>query len=97
MPEPANSFELQVLRISPQCVIATLPGEFFVETGRAVRRAIGLPHVLVAGYANGYVGYVPTADQFAEGGYEVGCAQFEPDTAEKVTKALAEGARSLLA
>jgi neutral ceramidase len=96
MPDPVKEFELQVLRISPQCVIASLPGEFFVETGRAVASAIGLPHVLIAGYANGYVGYVPTAEQFSEGGYEVGCAQFEPDTAERVTRALADGAASLV-
>jgi hypothetical protein len=93
---PTETMELQVLRLSPTCVIASLPGEFFVETGRELRRAIGLPHVLVAGYANGYVSYVPPADQFPEAGYEVGCAQFPPDTADRLVRELAAGAASLV-
>lgn len=97
LPSGAEELELQVLRISPQCVIATVPGEFFVETGEAIVSAIGIEHVLVAGYANGYAGYVPTAEQFPEAGYEIGCAQFEPDTAQRVTDALAAAARGLLA
>ena len=32
------------------------------------------PNVFVAGYANGNVGYVPTAAAFSEGGYEVDLA-----------------------
>lgn len=87
--------ELQILRIAPTCVIAALPGEFFVQTGQALREAIGLPHVLVAGYANGYVGYVPPAEQFAEAGYEVGFARFLPETADRIIAALAHGAHQL--
>jgi hypothetical protein len=74
----------------------SLPGEFFVDTGAAVAAAIGVPHVLIAGYANAYAGYVPTADQFEHAGYEIGCAQFEPDTADRLTAAAAAGARHLL-
>jgi hypothetical protein len=92
-----ETMELQVLRLSPTCVVVSLPGEFFVETGRELRERVGLPHVLVAGYANGYVSYVPPATQFPEAGYEVGCAQFPPDTAERLVQALAEGAASVLA
>jgi hypothetical protein len=96
MPDGPDALELQVLRISPACVIVSLPGEFFVDTGAAVAAAIGVPHVLIAGYANAYAGYVPTADQFEHAGYEIGCAQFEPDTADRLTAAAAAGARHLL-
>lgn len=87
--------ELQVMRLSDDVVIVSLPGEFFVETGRAIARAAGRPHVLVAGYANDFISYVPSADQFAHAGYEVGCAQFESDTDQVVTDALAAALRSL--
>ena len=80
--------ELQVLRLADDVVIVTLPGEFFVETGRAIAEAVGLRHVLIAGYANDFISYVPAADQFVHAGYEIGCAQFEPDTDRRVIDAL---------
>lgn len=87
--------ELQVMRLSDDVVLVSLPGEFFVETGRAIVRAADRPHVLIAGYANDFISYVPSADQFAHAGYEVGCAQFETDTDQVVTDALVESLRSL--
>lgn len=46
----------------------SLPGEPFVETGLALKRAGA---AFVVGYANGYVGYLPIRAAFGEGGYEV--------------------------
>jgi hypothetical protein len=87
--------ELQVMRLSDEVVIVTLPGEFFVETGKAIVQAVGRRHVLIAGYANDFISYVPSADQFAHAGYEVGCAQFEPDTDQVVTDALVAALHAL--
>ena len=87
--------ELQVLRLSDEVVIVTLPGEFFVETGRALTEEVGRRHVLIAGYANDFISYVPAADQFVHAGYEVGCAQFEPDTDRLVVDALVEAVAAL--
>lgn len=50
-------------------VLITLPGEPFLwaaDTLAAVR-----PRVMVAGYADGVAGYLPTSDAYPEGGYEV--------------------------
>jgi hypothetical protein len=61
--------EIQVLRIGDVAVIG-LPGEFFVEFGLELKRCSPAPRTLVVGLANGSLGYVPTPEAFAQGGYE---------------------------
>ncbi|HEY9410672.1 MAG TPA: neutral/alkaline non-lysosomal ceramidase N-terminal domain-containing protein [Jiangellaceae bacterium] len=56
--------------------IAALPGEPMAATGLALRRSSTRPLTLPTGYANGYVGYLPTADTVA--GYEAEVAVVEP-------------------
>lgn len=63
-------FPVQALRIGSGAVVG-LPGEVFVEYALNISRASSLAPTLVAGYANGDVGYIPTAAAYAEGGYEV--------------------------
>jgi neutral ceramidase len=45
--------------------------EPFAQTGLEIKRRSPYAHTLVAGYANGCVGYVCPADAFEHGGYEV--------------------------
>ena len=53
-------------------VIGTCPGEAFTEYGIAFKeRSPGRPSFF-AGYTNGIVGYLPTADEYPHGGYEAG-------------------------
>ena len=74
--EPGVPAEVQVFRLGAVWLVI-LPGEVFVEIGWRVRDAVaeaaGVPaqRVVVAAYANGNVGYVPTAAAMPEGGYEV--------------------------
>jgi hypothetical protein len=74
--EPGAQAEVQVFRLGGVWLVV-LPGEVFVEIGWRVRDAVaeatGAPPgaVVVAAYANGNVGYVPTAAAMPEGGYEV--------------------------
>ncbi len=91
----SEALELQAFRISDECAIVTLPGEFFVEVARDLERRIGLPHLFIAGYTNGTAGYFPTASQFDAHGYEVGQARFVPDTAEIVTQEAVKLVRGL--
>lgn len=69
--------QVQAISLGDGLTIAALPGEFFVETGEAIRAA--LPGgVFIACYANDYVGYVIPEDAYAQGGYESGvtfCAE----------------------
>ncbi len=65
--------EIQILRIGPAAIVG-LPGEPIMEVGQAVRQAVerqGLEHVLVAGLANDYIGYLVNEKEYAHGGYEV--------------------------
>lgn len=50
--------------------LATLPGEAFCEYGLAFRQMTS-DEVMPVGYANGNIGYIPTAEAYNEGGYEV--------------------------
>ena len=74
--------EVQVLRLGPFCVV-TLPGEVFVEIGWRVRDAvaeqlgIAPSRVIVTAYANGSIGYLPTAAAVQEGGYETTAYQHQ--------------------
>lgn len=69
--EPGDPFEVQRFSIDDAHIIG-LPGEVFVEYALQIKQMKS--NVFVAGYANGNVGYVPTAAAFKEGGYEVDVA-----------------------
>jgi hypothetical protein len=92
---PAQDVEVQAFRLARRCGVVSLPGEFFVATARDIVARAGVAHLLVAGYANGSVGYVPTADAFPESGYEVGMTQFGPEAAAVVADAAVAIVRSL--
>ena len=49
---------------------AGVPAEYFVEHALRIKEACHPRHALVVAQANGMVGYVPTRQAFARGGYE---------------------------
>jgi hypothetical protein len=67
---PELALELHALRIG-DCAIVSHAAETFSEIGSAIKRESPLPHTLFAGYTNGCIGYIPTAEAHALGGYEV--------------------------
>jgi neutral ceramidase len=69
-PLPPYSGEVQALKLGP-VLVAALPGEFFADFGRQVKAAAPDQPVLVAGWTNDNLGYFPTRDAYAQGGYEV--------------------------
>ncbi|HOJ12032.1 MAG TPA: neutral/alkaline non-lysosomal ceramidase N-terminal domain-containing protein [Clostridiales bacterium] len=62
--------EIQVIQID-DTVIATLPGEVFVEFGLKIKKESPFKNTLVFGLANDMIGYIPTEISFEEGGYEI--------------------------
>jgi len=60
---------LQTLSVGA-LAIAAVPCEVFAETGLAIKRADPLKPVFIIELANGYYGYLPTAQQHEWGGYE---------------------------
>lgn len=65
-----ESIMLQAVKIG-DCALVAFPGELFVEIGLRIKERSPFKYTYIVGYANGYVGYVPTEKAFQEGGYEV--------------------------
>lgn len=69
-PQPAaQPFELQGLRIGDVTFVG-LEGEIFVDY-QLDFEAIEGTQVVLCGFTNGCIGYVPTAEEYPAGGYEV--------------------------
>lgn len=67
-PTPILRVEMCALRVG-DFKLVTFPGELTVEIGLNIKKAIGDPHAVVAGYTNGYIYYTPTAEQRLNTGY----------------------------
>ena len=52
--------------------LAFLPGEPFAETGNAIRARSQFELTGIVGFSEETIGYIPTDNAFAEGGYETG-------------------------
>ena len=61
----------------------------------AVSAAIGVAIGATAGYTNGWIGYLPTADAFAEGGYEPSTSVFTGAAEQHVRDAVVTHLQSL--
>ena len=62
--------EAQVIGLG-STVLVGVPGEPFVEVGRAIKTRAPARHVFVIGYANDDIGYIPTREAYNHGGYEI--------------------------
>lgn len=63
-------FEIQGLRVGGVELLG-MEGEIFVRYQLDLEAPAGPRPLVLCGYANGCIGYVPTADEYARGGYEV--------------------------
>lgn len=94
---PAAPFRIQRLDLGGQLVLVGLEGEICVGYGFAVKELARGRFAVPVGYANGCMAYIPTADMFPEGGYEVAgsypyfgmAAPFEPAIDGHIRTALA--------
>ncbi|UCC69234.1 MAG: neutral/alkaline non-lysosomal ceramidase N-terminal domain-containing protein [Armatimonadota bacterium] len=94
-------FVVHAMQIGELAVLA-LSGEVFLEFARRIEAGSPFRHTLVLGYSNGCTGYVPTAEAFQEGGYEVedsfrwyGTLPLSPGAGEIVAAAALETLRDL--
>jgi hypothetical protein len=71
--------EVQALSLGEGLALLALPGEFFVETAELIRSRCGVEDLLVACYANDYIGYVIPPEAYEEGGYEAGITFCTPE------------------
>jgi hypothetical protein len=61
--------EIQALRLGPAALLG-IPAEVFAQIGLDVEGGSPFPLTAVVELANGWEGYLPTREAFAEGGYE---------------------------
>jgi neutral ceramidase len=85
--------EVQVITIGNEVAIVGLPGEIFVDLGKAIKAGSKFPHTIVVELANGSLGYIPDQKAYAEGAYEVVSSRVQQGGGER----LVEAALSLLA
>ncbi|RIQ16270.1 hypothetical protein DY240_22970, partial [Jiangella rhizosphaerae] len=83
--------DVQAVRLGGVTLVA-VPGELFLGLGEAIRAAAG-PDVIVVGYANGYLGYLPA--RRTPPTYETLVSPVRPGSAEQVVDAAVEVARSV--
>lgn len=65
-----QAFDIQAIRIGNMAVVG-YPGEMFVDYQLVLEAGSPFDRTLAVAYSNGCIGYVPTADAYPAGGYEV--------------------------
>ena len=78
---------VRFLRIN-DTVIWSAPVELFCQIAMAVRNQSPFGHTFYFGYTNGWLGYLPTAQAFAEGGYEPRTSPFTAQAETDLTQAV---------
>jgi hypothetical protein len=92
----AQRTQIQALRLGDGLAVLALPGEFFVETAASIREASGICDLLVACYANDYIGYVIPPHAYDEGGYESGITFCGPEAESIIVDASVELLREVM-
>ena len=69
-------------------VHAGVQGELFVALGQRIRAALGDETTCIAALCDGTVGYIPTAEAYAEGGYEPNASVLRSGEGEKLAEAM---------
>lgn len=82
----SSEVELQLFQIGPMVIVGT-EGEPFVEIGLEIKERSPFPGTWFCGYTSGWAGYIPTADAYPIGGYEVDITPFAPVAASELTEA----------
>jgi neutral ceramidase len=83
----AQEVEVQVIALGDQLAWVGLPGEAFVELGQAIKKTSPFPFTIVAGLANGSIGYIPDRAAYAQGAYEVVSARCDRGSGELLVDA----------
>lgn len=86
MPVEVTAFGLQGEGVSVGLV--SEPAELFCTYGMQARAQSPFATTLVLGLANGFIGYVPTPNVYAEGGYECEATQVAPEAGEQLCQTM---------
>lgn len=84
------SFEAEIdVAVAGDLGIVTIPGELFNRLGADIRHTTGKP-ALLFGYTNGYVGYLPTREAYAQLDYEVLISPLAAGSGERLSSLASE-------
>jgi hypothetical protein len=77
-------YPIQVIRLGHDVTLVALASEVVVDYSLRLKQELAAPPAMVwvAGYCNGYFGYIPSARVLAEGGYEA--AGYAPTIEERI-------------
>jgi hypothetical protein len=84
-----NLIQLPVrfLRINEDIALWSAPLELFCEISNEIRERSPFAYTLYIGYSNGWLGYLPTAESWKSGGYEVEVVcPYTPQAAKDLTE-----------
>jgi hypothetical protein len=84
---PLVRLPIRFVRIN-DTAIWSAPVEMFCEIAMDVREQSPFAHTMYFGYTNGWLGYLPTAKGFEEGGYEPRTSPFSPQVEADVRHAV---------
>jgi neutral ceramidase len=84
---PLVRLPIRFVRIN-DTAIWSAPVEMFCEIAMHVREQSPFSHTMYFGYTNGWLGYLPTARGFEEGGYEPRTSPFSPQAEADVSQAV---------
>ena len=79
---------VRFLSLNSETVIWAAPLELFCEIALHVRQQSPFSHTFFFGYINGWLGYLPTKQAFAEGGYEPNTSPFTDRAEEQLTESV---------
>jgi hypothetical protein len=77
---------IRFLRVNEDVAIWAAPLELFCEIAMRVRSLLPYPYTFYFGYANGWLGYMPTAAEFPYGGYEPATSPYTPKAEDDVVR-----------
>lgn len=84
---PAFSYPVQVVQFGDDLMLVALASEVVVDYSLRLKLELTRPDgpaVWVAGYSNGYAGYIPSRRVLVEGGYEAASRPWHPSLEERI-------------
>lgn len=83
--QSAAEIEVHAIRIG-DIAFVSVPLEPFSADGKRIRERSPFRYTLFSGYSNGVNGYLPSADEYAKGGYEAEFSAFAADAADELVR-----------
>ncbi len=79
---------VRFLQVNDDVAIWSAPLELFCEVSNGIRDRSPFPHTFYFGYANGWLGYLPSAAESPRGGYEPMVSPFTAAAADDLARAV---------